>query len=445
MRIKSLDVLFGVVGCALLVGATGCGQAGARAENATASTTTATVERVTAAKPVRKTLQLETTQPAWIEAFERTPLYARVAGYVEQVHVDIGDPIKKRQTLVTLSVPELGDEVAQKEARVAQAEAEVKQAECNVAAAQASTQSATARIAEARADVGRTAAEYERSSAEHERIKKLAGNGSVSEKLVDEARNQQQASQAGRNAAEAAVQSAEAVAGEMEAKARTAEADRLAAVARLGVAKADLAHAKTMFAYGEIKAPFDGVVTERAVDTGHFVQPAAGGAGKPLLVVARQDRVRVFLDVPELDSALVDVGDPVTLQVQALRGQELHAAVTRTSWSINNANRSLRTEVDLPNDGSKLRPGMYATATILLDKRDNALVLPATAIVQDGLQPYCWCVESGKAVRHNVTLGLRSGAEVEVLKGIDVNSMVVLSRGEALQPGENIEALTPKE
>jgi HlyD family secretion protein len=445
MRLKLMDVIASVVGCLMLVGMTGCSQTGARAESETVSKADASIERVTAAKPKRKTLRVETTQPAWIEAFERTPLYAKVAGYVQQVHVDIGDPIKQGQTLVTLSVPELGDEVAQKEALVAQAEAEVKQAECSVAAAQASTQSATARIAEAQADVGRTVGEYERSSAEYDRIKKLAGNGSVSEKLVDEARNQQQAAAAGRDAAEAAVQSAEAVAREMEAKARKAEADRVAAVARQGVARADLAHAKTMFAYGEIKSPFDGVVTERAVDTGHFVQPAAGGAGKPLLVVARQDKVRVFLDVPELESALVDVGDPATLRVQALGGRELHAAVTRTSWSINNSNRSLRTEVDLPNDGSKLRPGMYATATILLDKRDHALVLPMTAIGEDGGQAYCWCVESGKAVRHNLTLGLRSGAEVEVLKGVNEDSMVVLSRGESLQPGESVVALAPKE
>ena len=198
MKIISSAFAFLISG-ALLVVVSGCGQRGAHAESANAKAA-GSVERVTAAKPKRKTLRVETTQPAWIEAFEQAPLFARLAGYVAKVHVDIGDPIKKDQPLVTLSVPELGDEVAQKEALVAQAEAEVKQAECNVAASQAAAQSAKARIAESQAGIGRTGGEYERSAAEYERIKKLANSGSVSDKLVDEMRNQRRSAEAGRDA-----------------------------------------------------------------------------------------------------------------------------------------------------------------------------------------------------------------------------------------------------
>ncbi len=444
MKLRTLGVSLGGAGCLLLIAASGCGQAGARAEDPVDAQATSSIERVTAAQPKRKTLRVETTQPAWIEAFEQTPLYAKVPGYVHKVHVDIGDLIKKDQPLVTLSTPELGDDVAERDALVAQAEAEVQQAECNVAAWQAAAQSAQAKIAEAQANTGRTTSEYDRSTAEYERIKKLADSGSVTDKLVDEMRNQRRAAEAGRDSADAAVQSADAAAKEAEAKVRKAKADGVAASARLRVAKADLARAKTMLGYAEIKAPFDGVVTGRAVDTGHFVQPATG-AGKPLLVVARRDKVRVFMDVPELESALVDVGDLVTLRVQAFSGKELHASVTRTSWSLDNSNRSLRTEVDMPNDHSTLRPGMYATATILLDRRDNAVVLPATAIVREGGQAYCWCVESGKAVRRSIALGLRSGQEVEVLSGIDATSTVVVAQAESLQQGQAVKVIAPKE
>ena len=114
MRQFTLGMVLGGIGCLLLIAAGGCGHSGAHAEDAAAAKSAVSIERVTAAKPKRKTLRLETTQPAWIEAFEKSPLYARVAGYVDKVHVDIGDSIKKGQLLVTLSVPELADEVAQK-------------------------------------------------------------------------------------------------------------------------------------------------------------------------------------------------------------------------------------------------------------------------------------------------------------------------------------------
>jgi multidrug efflux pump subunit AcrA (membrane-fusion protein) len=89
----------------------------------------ASVPEVTAAKPERRVLTLATTQPGRIEAFERTPLFAKVAGYVKEVKVDIGDPVAKDDVLVRIAVPELIDELHEKEALVAQAQAEVRQAE----------------------------------------------------------------------------------------------------------------------------------------------------------------------------------------------------------------------------------------------------------------------------------------------------------------------------
>ena len=77
---------------------------------------------------------MTTTQPARIEAFEETPLFAKVTGYVKKIHKDIGDPVGAGEALVTLDVPELADDVAQKEALLAQAEAELKQAAANVTA-----------------------------------------------------------------------------------------------------------------------------------------------------------------------------------------------------------------------------------------------------------------------------------------------------------------------
>jgi HlyD family secretion protein len=399
------------------------------------------VERVTVGKPQRKTLILNTSQPARIEAFEETPLYAKLAGFVKRVHVDIGDRVAAGQSLVTLGIPELADDVAQKEALIAQAEAEVSQAAANVEAAQAAGETASAKIAEAQAGIARASGVYERWSAEYARMQKLADSGSVTDKLAEETLNQFRSAEAGRQESEAAVKSAEAAAREAEANVRKAEADRFAADARLKVAHSDLARAKTMLSYADIKAPYDGVVTQRSVDTGHFVQPAGGGAAKPLLVVACTDQVRVFMDIPEMDAALVDVGDAATLLVQALAGKELKAPVSRTSWSLDPSNRSLRAEIDVANEGSLLRPGMYAVGTIQLESRDNAVVVPATAVVRVGVETFCCCVASGIIDRRKIELGLRSGPEIEVVSGIDEDAVVVFAKAETLQQGQQVEVI----
>src|SRR5262249_31275848 len=137
-----------------------------------------------------------------------------------------------------------------------------------------------------------------------------------------------------------------------QANVQKSAADAAAATARRQVAAANLAHSRTMLAYTEIKAPFKGVVTQRNVNTGHYVHPVTGGATEPLLVVEQTDKVRVFVDVPEMESPFVNAGakaDTVAVRIQALGDKEFPGTVTRTSRSLESRNRSLRTEVDLPN------------------------------------------------------------------------------------------------
>jgi HlyD family secretion protein len=193
-----------------------------------------------------------------------------------------------------------------------------------------------------------------------------------------------------------------------------------------------------MLAYTEIKAPFKGVVTQRNVDTGHFTQATRGTDAKPLFVVSQSDTVRVFVDVPELEAALVEPGDSATVLVQALRNREIPAKVTRTSWTLDPSNRSLRTEIDIPNSEHGLRPGMFATVRILLDERSDSLVLPVAAILQADNKTYCNRVENGKIVREPVVLGLRSGDEVEIASGLSGKETIVLARSAALTPGQMV-------
>jgi RND family efflux transporter MFP subunit len=398
---------------------------------------------VTTAKPERKTVTLSTTQPGQIEAFEQTPLFAKVAGYVEELMVDIGDRVKKDQVLLRISVPELLDELHQKEALVAQAKAEVKQAESAIEAAKAAADTAQSRIAEAEAGIGRAQADVERWQSEHARIKELAAKGSVTKKLAEETLNELRSAEASTREATAKAQSARTGSYESQANVGKAQADQVAAEARLQVAQAGLERANTMVAYTKIRAPYDGTVTRRMVDTGHYVYPASGAANKPLLVLARIDVVRIYVDVPELEASHVDAGDRATVRVQAVETKQFDAQVTRTGWTLLESNHSLRAEIDVPNPDGLLRPGMYATVTIRLDERPDVITLPVSAIVREGGNAFCWCVDSARIDRRQIQLGLRSGAEIEVISGLDGNEVVVVKQPEALRQGQMVQVASP--
>ena len=436
-----------------LLSAAGCSGSAATSPMAVASPGTAApasssalLEKVTVGKPARKTLTLYSPQPAVIEPFEQTPLYSRVAGYVERVHVDIGDRVKQDQPLVKLWIPELSDDRAAKEALVAQALAELEQARAGVAAAEAAVKTAAAQHAGTQAGIVRAKGELDRWKAESDRINKLVASGVVTDKLGDETRNQLRSAEASQAEAAAQVQSVEAMVEEAQARVRKAVADEAAAAAQVKVAEAELARAVTLEQYTEIKAPYDGIITARNVDTRHAVQPS-GGMSQPLLVIASCDTVRVTTSIPETEAPLVTSGtddaDPVVISLQAIPHRTWVGKVTRTSWTLDPQNRSLTVEIELANADGALRPGMYATAQVRLAEAQDVLTLPAAAIVRDGGSTLCCVVANGTITRRPVQLGLRVGDEIEVVSGATETDSVVLARAGNLKEGQAVEVLPP--
>jgi RND family efflux transporter MFP subunit len=429
--------LASVTVAAVIVGSlSGCRGSSPAETPAAASGTTAA--RVAVAQPARKTLRLDSVQPGQIEAFEQTPLFAKLPGYVQKLHVDIGDRAAPDQLLVELRIPELKDELRQKEAAVVQAEAEIELATAAVHAAQAGVATAQANVAAAEAGNIRAGSDYTRWQSQYTRISQLVAGGSLDRKLEDETRDQLKSAEAARGEAHAKVESAQATLAQGRADVTKAQANEAVARARLKNAQADLSRQKTLLQYGELRAPYAGVVTERNVVRGDFVQPATAMTAKPLLTLARSDVVRVFVDVPEMESPWVETGRAGYVSVQALPDRFVEGKVTRTSWALG-ANRTLRTELDLPNPDGLLRPGMYATAHILLQERPDVLVLPRSALVREGKQSFCWIVKDGQAVRTPIRLGLQVGNDVEVVSGLKGDEQVVQAKAESLQAGQPVE------
>jgi RND family efflux transporter MFP subunit len=398
--------------------------------------------RVTAARPVRKTLRRESVQPGQIEAFEQTPLFVKLPAYVQKLHVDIGDRVEAGQLLADLFLPELKDEFHQKEAALVQAEAEIDLAAAMVRAADAAVATARANVSAAEAGSLRADADLLRWQSQFARISQLVTGGSVERKLEDETRDALKAAEAARGETRAKVESAKATLVQSQADVAKAKASEAVARARRGNAEADLSRVKALLQYTQIRAPYAGVVTQRNVVRGDFVQPASTSTAKPLLAVARTDIVRVFVDVPEMESPWVEAGRRGYVTVQALPDRIVEGKVTRTSWLLD-TNRTLRTEIDLPNPNGLLRPGMYVTARIVLQERSDVCTLPLAAIVREGKQTYCWVVRDGRAARIPITLGLQVENDVEVLSGLTDDPWVVQSPAASLQEGRSVEVAQP--
>ena len=397
---------------ACLFALSGCGhQASVASENEPPEDATVTV-----ASPIQRTIHYVVEQPGRIEAFEQTPIYAKIPGYVRKVSVDIGDRVKRGDLLVELNVPEVVEVHHAKEALVTQARLGMNQAERTIDVIQASLATAQADLEVTKAGREKTAAAVKRWESECQRMEELNREKVVDTQSRDEVRNQCRSAEAADKEAAARIHGAEAALIEARARLAKAKADLDAARNQLVVAQAEERESSALLSYSRILAPYDGVISDRQVHTGHFLNAANGSTtGHPLLVIVRRDKVRVFAEVPEADAVRVNAGEAGHIRVQTLNDREFMGKVAGTSWSLDPTQRTLRTEIDFPNPEGVLRPGMYCHSLIDVEHA-QAWEIPASAVLVRDEMTFCYEVREGKAHRLQLRLGLRDGNQVEVLK-----------------------------
>jgi HlyD family secretion protein len=376
-------------------------------------------------------------QPGSIHAFESVDLYAKASGFLKTQRVDIGSPIKAGEILAEIDAPELQKDVDEAAASLEEATAQVEQMASRIATAEADRAANAASVTQAEEEIARLVARRALSEKQYERIQNLSDRNAVDRRLVDEQQHDLDAARAAERSARAAVQTARAQVVAAEARVRQAQADMAQARAAVRVAEARLARAQVLVSYTRITAPFDGVVTRRTFHPGAFIRSAADGMPEPLLTVMRTDLMRVVIQVPDLDVPLLDVGDKVTLAVDALKGKVFAGTVARLGRSETSTSRTMRVEVDLPNPDGHLVEGMYGRATIELQPPTENLTVPAACVIGHGerSKTVVFIVQDGKARRTPVTLGGDDGASVEVLSGLGPDDAVVVRPGGTLDDG----------
>lgn len=331
--------------------------------------------------------------------YQEVELHAKVAGYIRKINVDIGDRVRTGQLLAILEIPELSAQVHQADAEVRHSEEEILRADD---------------------EVNRAKADYAAVHAAYVRLKQAAEQraGLIAEQELDDAMGKD---------------------GSAEAQVEAAKSSLSAAKLQLNVSKANAEHYSALSDYSRITAPFDGVVTWRYADTGALIQAGTSNeTSMPVVKLAQINILRLRMPVPESLAASVREGEPADIRVQATN-EHLSGTVTRFTNSLDRSTRSMQVEVDVPNKGFELSPGMYADVSLRVQNQNNALTVPIQAVSKSGEKSVVLLVNSDDLVeQREIRTGIEDPNRVQVLSGLNEGDRVIVGNLAAFQPGQKV-------
>lgn len=341
---------------------------------------------VETARPAVKTIHRKLKLPGEVLPYEQAALFARVQGYLESIPVDRGAFVKSGDLLAKVAVPEIEKQLAKEKAELGL---------CGPS-------------------IARDQAELRWRETIFKRLKDVAQKSPnlVNQESLDDA----------------------------EGRFETARAGLEVTRAREAVHQADIERTRTQIGFGMIRAPFDGVVTERGVDPGDLVQAAS----TKLLQVMRTDPVRVRIHVPQSDVPAVRQESRAKVSIDELPGKTAEMPVARLFWALNRGTKTMAVEMDVPNKDRAIRPGMFAHVTIELEARENALVLPAAALMTEKKKASVFVVREGVARKVPIQIGFDDGIEFEVRQGIGAEDEVIVNGKNLVADGEKVRSAKAK-
>jgi RND family efflux transporter MFP subunit len=354
----------------------------------------ASAPRVAVVPVTRQTISTTLQIASEFQPFQEIDVYAKVSGYIQKLYVDWGTHVRQGQVMAVLDIPELQQQIQHDEAASAQAAQELDRARAAYSVA-------------------------------HVTYQRLVGvqktrPGLISQQDIDVAQGKD-------------LEAGDAVSAAQEAQL---------------AAKDALDKDKTLFAYAQMTAPFDGVVTRMYAYTGALLPAGTSSniGNSALCHLSQNDLLRLVIPVPERAVPEVHIGDNVKVDVSGLN-RSFSGKVVRIADQIDPATRTMHTEVQVPNPKYQIVPGMYATVDIPLQTEQNVLTVPLQAVQSPSQGHGTVLVVDGTnhIERRDVALGIENATAVEVLSGLSVNERVVFGEQEQFNPGELVTptAVTP--
>jgi RND family efflux transporter MFP subunit len=340
--------------------------------------------------PSKSELQL----PGSIEAVTEAPILARADGYIRKRTVDIGDRVREGQVVAEIEAPELDQQVLQAKANLEQAQAALEQAQANY-------------------QQGKSNMELAKITAQ--RWGNLGAKGVVSRQENDQYQSQYQAQVSNLQALDKAIS---------------------AQKSNVTAAEANLSRLQNMQSYRVVRAPFDGVITQRNVDVGALVN-----AGNTLLYrVAQTATLRTYVNVPQTSSSSIHVGQTATLTVSNLPGRTFTGTVARTANSLDPATRTLLVELHVLNTDGALLPGMYCQIELNSPRNNPPLVIPSDSLIVRTGGTLVAIVQPDHTIHlQPLTVGRDFGDRIEVLGGLTDGAVIIPNPGDIAREGLKVD------
>lgn len=341
------------------------------------------------------------TLPATVAGIRDTPIYARAEGYIQKLHVDIGDYVQAGQVLLEINSPEQDQQLRNARARLDQLKATLGQT-------QAAEQMSRANLKLASVTVGRVA--------------ELVRQGVTSKQQGDEAQAQFEARQA-----DVAVQEANVNVARQNIRAQEAEVARIEELTR----------------FQKVTAPFAGLITVRNCAVGNLITPQSIQGGRELYRLTDLTSLRVFANTPQSNIADIRVGQRAIVTTQDQPGKQFIGVVKRTANLLDAQTRTLLTEVNVTNQGRSLLPGMYAQVVFDAPPAGRRTILiPGDTLVTTSQGPQVATVAGNRIHWVKVSVGRDLGTEIEITKGLTGTEKLVINPSDDVREGRPVQAKT---
>jgi RND family efflux transporter MFP subunit len=341
------------------------------------------------------------------QPYQVVDVHPKVTGFMVRINVDIGDKVRKGETLAVLDVPELN-------AQLRGAEFEIQRAKDDLLRTQHEIKRAEAVHAALHADYTRL---LEASKAQP---------GLIAQQELDDAQSKDLSAESQVDAAKAA-----SAAAQQHAEVAHADYDRVQALKN----------------YTNVVAPLDGVIVWRYADTGALIQSGTNSNEQdiPIVRLSQSGLLRLRMPIPENDVRYVHIGDPMQIRVDAI-GRSFTGKIARFTRDVNFETRTMETEIDVDNKDLSIAPGMYANTQMQLAHADNVTTVPVEALVLKDNQETVYALDAGNHIHiRNVEVGLRGSKLAEIESGLEPGDRVILGGQENYAEGEQVSPILTQE
>lgn len=361
-------------------------KSGGNPASASANGALAQPPAVDVVKVISQTLKTAVHLPSELAPYETVAVYPKVTGFVKSIRVDRGSRVKAGELIAQLEAPEL---LAQR----AEAQAKLQSAESQLAAAEA----------------------------------KLASDQSTYEKLKAAA------------VTPGVVAKNDLIVAEKAAQADAAQMN--ASQDNVSAAKQSLQSITEIEGYLQVRAPFDGVVTERNVHPGALVGPAGGpGASVPIVRVQTLARLRLVVPVPENYLAGIPEGAKVNFTVSTFPGQTFTGTIARISHAVEEKTRTMPVELDVMNPAGRLAPGTFTDVLWPVERLQPTLFVPSSAVASTLQRIFVVRISNEVAEWVDVKPGVAAGDLTEVFGDLHAGDTVVVHGTDELRSGSHVTA-----